>query len=1186
MGSEAGPKELRKMYINIISQNTRGFGHEKEEELIECMGRRSVWAACLQETWRTGQNSWENEGYAFIHNGLESKPCARGCQGVAIVLGPEARRAWIKGGCQILYFGTRIVATRLCLEDSLRRPLIIFLVSAYAPDSSRPREEHEDFEVQKQKCYQSVRPREILVEGTDANAAIGVRDRHDDYAGRDHDRVLGPFGIPYVNMAGRALHQILGMNELCVPTSYFNKNAPAGMYAHTTWRHPGRKSPFQLDYFFVKQKDLKRVRDAGVWNHGVDSDHRAIYLKLEIANTFARPNAPRVGRVDRGLLQNTEVRKAWRAEVTENVNLLRGSINHEGTRASALQVLEGAMVTASKKLLMSDGRRRPGWFLAAKSILGPVIENRNRVSSAYCARPTDANKKEIKALRKKVKQAVHKAKQSWMELIVERINGRQSGGDRRPTTPKEIWEAIRELEQGPRTAKKLNPLALRKDQGANGANTLCETPTENSQVMTDYLKQTFSKTGSFDPDAINSVPLRASKPWLDNDFSDIEICRAVRSLSNGKSAGDAQCPAEYFKALVEDVATMDFVRDVLNLYWKSGSFPKGDIPEGPPPPDLSEPTMKLAMKNGWRILFQQANPKKVGSASWDRYEAYKGCTTSAAALALGCRRADLTYDWKHGFLEIFNPANVCDRAEPGPRSDDSEGLKFVEWDVARLVLLPKKGDLSLAKNWRGICLLDVASKIFSSMMVRRMQIVMEEEGMDEQAGFRQFRGTIDGLFAASIGLQKRKEHNLETWALFVDLVKAFDTVPRDALFEILRRFGLPDHFVNVVIRLHANAIIKVKVGEVESELESSIGVRQGSCEGPVLFLFIMQAAMETMNWPVSKPEFRTRADGVTMGERSYRKRGVSTFELWASLFADDCALFFNSRADLEIGTSYLYNHLRRFGLLVHVGSGNTASKTEAMYFPPPRTLYSTADTSRFNVLNSEGSSIGFIDFTEEFKYLGSIIHHSLTSDADVDKRIKAATATFGALKNIFTNKHVDLKLKGQIYNALCLSILLYGCEVWCLREDLLNRLRSFHHRCVRTMCRISIAHTIRHRISSTSLLNRLGIEPIDTYYYRRILRWAGHVARMPMERSVRKLLTGWVANTRPLGCPSMTWGRTLKKSLQKNDLPTDFVKWRALAMDRDQWRALCGSPFRRSTNPLAVSPTQSAWAVLRNGPSK
>ena len=72
---------------------------------------------------------------------------------------------------------------------------------------------------------------------------------------------------------------------------------------------------------------------------------------------------------------------------------------------------------------------------------------------------------------------------------------------------------------------------------------------------------------------------------------------------------------------------------------------------------------------------------------------------------------------------------------------------------------------------------------------------------------------------------------------------------------------------------------KVKIGDVESEIESSIGVRQGSCEGPILLMFITQAAMEIMEWLVPKPAFRTRAKGVTSGERSERKRGATTFEL-------------------------------------------------------------------------------------------------------------------------------------------------------------------------------------------------------------------------------------------------------------------------------------------------------------------
>jgi hypothetical protein len=107
--------------------------------------------------------------------------------------------------------------------------------------------------------------------------------------------------------------------------------------------------------------------------------------------------------------------------------------------------------------------------------------------------------------------------------------------------------------------------------------------------------------------------------------------------------------------------------------------------------------------------------------------------------------ADLTWDWKHNSVEIFDPTLLIPRDEVEELSDDSIGMRYAEWDIARLVLLPKNDDLSLCINWRGICLLDIASKIFSSMCVRRLQTLMEEEGMDEQSGFRANRGTIDSL---------------------------------------------------------------------------------------------------------------------------------------------------------------------------------------------------------------------------------------------------------------------------------------------------------------------------------------------------------------------------------------------------------------------------------------------------------
>jgi hypothetical protein len=104
--------------------------------------------------------------------------------------------------------------------------------------------------------------------------------------------------------------------------------------------------------------------------------------------------------------------------------------------------------------------------------------------------------------------------------------------------------------------------------------------------------------------------------------------------------------------------------------------------------------------------------------------------------------------------------------------------------------------------------------------------------------------------------------------------------------------------VNIIILLHKHAKIKVKIGSVDSEIESSIGMRQGSLEGLLLFPFIMHAALENMKWPVPKPEFFNRENGATMGERTERKRGTTKYEQSCSLHADDAVMFFFPSHDL------------------------------------------------------------------------------------------------------------------------------------------------------------------------------------------------------------------------------------------------------------------------------------------------
>ena len=121
---------------------------------------------------------------------------------------------------------------------------------------------------------------------------------------------------------------------------------------------------------------------------------------------------------------------------------------------------------------------------------------------------------------------------------------------------------------------------------------------------------------------------------------------------------------------------------------------------------------------------------------------------------------------------------------------------------------------------------------------------------------------------------------------------------------------------------------------------------------------------------------------------------------------------------------------------------------------------------------------------------------------------------------------------------------------------------------------------IRHHISSADLLEKLGLSPLDTYYHRRLLRWAGHVSRMPMSRAPRQLLTGWVAHKRPIGCPQTTWGRTIKKALVRSNLPGDFKAWSSLAADREHWRSVCGTKQHCPTHMPPPNTPQARWIAL------
>jgi len=168
-----------------------------------------------------------------------------------------------------------------------------------------------------------------------------------------------------------------------------------------------------------------------------------------------------------------------------------------------------------------------------------------------------------------------------------------------------------------------------------------------------------------------------------------------------------------------------------------------------------------------------------------------------------------------------------------------------EWLINRLKLIPKKGDPHDLNNWRGIMLMEAAPKLISSIVSSRIkENILIEEGLEEQNGFMPRRGCRDGIFSLKLALQKRREHGLDTWAVFVDLIKAFDSVPRESLYRVLDKFGVPPKMKRIIINLHSDLIVKIQAGDSDVEIGSTGGVKQGCTMAPILFLIYMQPRLQ------------------------------------------------------------------------------------------------------------------------------------------------------------------------------------------------------------------------------------------------------------------------------------------------------------------------------------------------------
>ena len=156
---------------------------------------------------------------------------------------------------------------------------------------------------------------------------------------------------------------------------------------------------------------------------------------------------------------------------------------------------------------------------------------------------------------------------------------------------------------------------------------------------------------------------------------------------------------------------------------------------------------------------------------------------------------------------------------------------------ASVISLFKKGKRSLCDNYRGISLLSVAGKILARIILSRVNKHLTDLVYSEsQCGFRKGRGTTDMIFCLRQVQEKAREHNAPLYMAFVDLTKAFDTVPRTSLWTVLGKLGIPEKMKNIIISFHDGMQAQViHGGKVSDTFPVNNGTKQGCVLAPLLF---------------------------------------------------------------------------------------------------------------------------------------------------------------------------------------------------------------------------------------------------------------------------------------------------------------------------------------------------------------
>lgn len=135
------------------------------------------------------------------------------------------------------------------------------------------------------------------------------------------------------------------------------------------------------------------------------------------------------------------------------------------------------------------------------------------------------------------------------------------------------------------------------------------------------------------------------------------------------------------------------------------------------------------------------------------------------------------------------------------------------------------------------------SKVFNWVILNCLQEAVDKRLWDQQARFRKDRSCTEHR-AQSILIEQSIECHTILYMNFIDFEKAFDSLDRTTLWQLIEHYGIPIKIINLIKdSYHGNLCKVMHGGQLSQSFEVKTGAKQGCLLSPFLFLLVIDCVI-------------------------------------------------------------------------------------------------------------------------------------------------------------------------------------------------------------------------------------------------------------------------------------------------------------------------------------------------------